>query len=569
LTPTLVDMVESKDSLLKKVGDTPRVKKLTPKTRKKVTARVARDALRARDSEHTYEEETTDEEMVDDMSTNSEAVNGATEVPTSTEISVCETPERAASHEENDAVLEPKPSTDSLSLSTNAVDKTKPKNKKGSHKEWDEMEAFVYHRYRIEAKEVEETTAALATFCREMDGLIKRTVDERNPNQAVSCILAEVKAFMKASIISHTSRGSHPSPAQAADVSGPQPPPTNHTQKQATPKAAACPLACIPRKVLAVRATGNLTPPKKAPQGPPPPKDTNNVQPATEKSYAETVGTPAPPSLPASLPARPARTLPKKKPTRTSRVFVRLPEDSPLRAAHSLYIVKTVNSVLPPGKGVEYTTPVRTGIALTPRAGTTPEDLLQHKERISKSLGDGAVERDENWVVVKIHDLPTQMIALNDNNQLTSREVSIEEDIFPEAAKAFDATPETGCWIQKREGSMTSSIRLTFKEESMKNSPKSVVIMGTRLKVEYPGARGVRPTQCRKCWGLHRPDTCKAEPRCRMCGDINHKTPEHPPESPIKCVNCDGPHAADSPTCPKTAPASQRATKNKKATNKC
>ena len=30
-----------------------------------------------------------------------------------------------------------------------------------------------------------------------------------------------------------------------------------------------------------------------------------------------------------------------------------------------------------------------------------------------------------------------------------------------------------------------------------------------------------------------------------MCGDSNHKTPEHPPESPIKCVNCDGPHAAD------------------------
>jgi hypothetical protein len=258
----------------------------------------------------------------------------------------------------------------------------------------------------------------------------------------------------------------------------------------------------------------------------------DNPQSASPKSYAGAARTP----VPKGLPERPAQPPTKRKPARTSRVFVRLPEDSPLRAAHSLYIVKTVNSILPPGKGVEYTSPVRTGIALIPKAGTTPEDLLQHKERISKSLGDGIVERDENWVVVKIHDLP------NDDNQLTSREVSIEEDIFPETAKAFDVTPETGCWVQKRDVVYTFDL----KEESMKSSPKSVVIMGTRLKVEYPGARGVRPPQCRKCWGLHRLDTCRAEPKCRMCGDSNHKTPEHPPESPIKCVNCDGPHAADS-----------------------
>jgi hypothetical protein len=55
--------------------------------------------------------------------------------------------------------------------------------------------------------------------------------------------------------------------------------------------------------------------------------------------------------VPRGLPERPAQPLTKRKPARTSRVFVRLPEDSPLRAAHSLYIVKTVNSVLPPGKG--------------------------------------------------------------------------------------------------------------------------------------------------------------------------------------------------------------------------
>jgi hypothetical protein len=559
-------MVESKEDPLKKVGDTPRVKKLTPKTRKKVTARVARDALRARDSEHPCEEETSDEEMADGTIAYSEAVNSATEAPTSTAISVYEPSEKATSHGAKDATpAAPKPATDSLNKNVNASDTTKPKKKKSSHKERDEMEAFVYHRHQTEAKEMEETTAVLATFCREMDGLVKRTIDERNPNQAVSCILAEVKAFMKSSIVSHTSRGSRPSPAQVADVSVPQPLPTNHIRKQATPKAVACPLPCTPRKVPGIQTTDNLTTPKKAPQGPLPPKDTNNVQPATAKSYAETVGTPMPPSLP----ARPAQTLTRKKPSRTSRVFVRLPEDSPLRAAHPLFVVKTVNSILPLGKGIESAAPVRSGIALIPRAGTTPEDLLQNKDSISTSLGNGVVEKDEKWVVVKIHDLPTQMIALNEDNMLTSREISIEEDIFPEAAKAFDAAPESGCWIRKQEGYMTASIRLTFREECMKHTPKTVVVMGTRLKVEYPTARGIRPLQCRKCWGLHRLDTCKAEPKCRMCGGTNHKTTEHPPEGPIKCVNCGGPHAADSPLCPKTAPASQKATKNKKVVNKC
>jgi len=153
------------------------------------------------------------------------------------------------------------------------------------------MEAFVYYRHETEAKEMKETTAVLAKFCREMDGIVKKTIDERNPNQTVSRILNDVKAFMKASIVSHTSRGKQPSPAQATDVSGPPPQPMNLTRKQATPKTMVCPLTCTPRKA-ASQTTGNSTPPKKAPQGPLPPKDTNNVQPATAKSYAETVGTP-------------------------------------------------------------------------------------------------------------------------------------------------------------------------------------------------------------------------------------------------------------------------------------
>ncbi|KAN0074994.1 hypothetical protein V8E54_007605 [Elaphomyces granulatus] len=327
------------ESLLKRVGDT-RVKKLTPKTRKKVTARVALDALRTRDTQDPCEEDISDEEMEDDEVAVSEMINDPTETNSDSEA-----PEKATSQNETKDTT-PVPTE----ISNTDNDTTVPTNhgrkkKKASLKEKDEMEAFVYHRHETEAKEMEETTAVLAKSCREMDGIGKKTIDERNPNQTVTLILTEVKAFMKASIVAHTSR---PSPALAADVSGPLPQPMKLTRKQATPKTVVFPLTCTPRK----------SPSQASP-------DTN------------------------------------KKETDTYKQSVR--EVAPLRAAHPLFIVKTVNSI-----GIESAAPVRSGIALTPKAGTTPEDL-QNKDRISTSLGNG-VEKDEKWVVVKIHD---QMIALN------------------------------------------------------------------------------------------------------------------------------------------------------------
>jgi hypothetical protein len=63
-----------------------------------------------------------------------------------------------------------------------------------------------------------------------------------------------------------------------------------------------------------------------------------------------------------------------------------------------------VNSALPSGK-VETAFFVRTGIALIPKSGTMPDDFLQSKEKISKTLRGGRVEADERWVVVKVYVL--------------------------------------------------------------------------------------------------------------------------------------------------------------------
>jgi len=109
--------------------------------------------------------------------------------------------------------------------------------------------------------------------------------------------------------------------------------------------------------------------------------------------------------------------------------------DSPKTYVHPLFIIKTVNSALPSGKKVKTVSSVRTGIALTPKTGTMTDDLLRSKEKIAKALGGERVEADERWAIVKVHDrrhdLPTGVTILDDNNSLSSRDVTIEQDVLP------------------------------------------------------------------------------------------------------------------------------------------
>ena len=149
--------------------------------------------------------------------------------------------------------------------------------------------------------------------------------------------------------------------------------------------------------------------------------------------------------------------------------------------------------------------------------------------------------------------------------------MTTEQDILPEVAGAFGVSLETAYWANVREGCPTASVRLAFRAEGLKDSPRTVVLMGARLKVEYPVSRGARPHQCRRCWGLHRTERCKDAPRCRLCGDLNHRTAEHHSSgSTIKCANFNGQHAADSPSCPMTAPVAQKdRRKQKHAPKEC
>ena len=88
-----------------------------------------------------------------------------------------------------------------------------------------------------------------------------------------------------------------------------------------------------------------------------------------------------------------------------------------------------------------------------------------------------------------------------------------QRNVLPEVASAFGVSPETAYWANVREGCPTASVRLALRAEGLKDSPRTVVFMGARLKVEYAVSRGVRPHQCRRCRELHRTEGCKDAPR--------------------------------------------------------
>ena len=57
------------------------------------------------------------------------------------------------------------------------------------------MEGFLDQWFQTDMKEKTKNKAQLAKFCSEIDGLIEKTMDERNPNQVLSRVTTDLKAF--------------------------------------------------------------------------------------------------------------------------------------------------------------------------------------------------------------------------------------------------------------------------------------------------------------------------------------------------------------------------------------
>lgn len=254
-----------------------------------------------------------------------------------------------------------------------------------------------------------------------------------------------------------------------------------------------------------------------------------------------------------SLPKRPSADTVNSK-----RVFLRLPDDATQREQHPMIIVKTINSCLPENKGVATATHVRTGFALTLKPGTRPQEMVESRERIRSRLGSGHVELDERWTVVKIRNLERKINEVTDQGTMTLREVDIEGEIYPDLKDAFGTTPQSALWSDILPDGK-HALRLTFRGDEMTRRPANIVVMGTRASVLYPPRRQPKAPLCQRCWRQHPTRKCTQEGRtCRICGSGEHTGPHHPSNEAAHCVNCGGPHSADSPTCLKALEAKDK-----------
>jgi hypothetical protein len=282
---------------------------------------------------------------------------------------------------------------------------TRPATKPAS-KESD-LERSLAQHFKTQRKERARTEALLTDFGKQFDEILDSLLDRGKSDQVVPRMAADARALMKACILSHTGGV----PLQELPVHNKKEAKTNKAQHKSTPP----PQQDENTQPKAIR---QAVPTRGAAQKDGVPQEQsgggtnggNNSGQTTPKSFAEL----ARGMVPKDLPKKPPQPAANKTPAKTSRVFVRLPEGSALRSAHPLFIVKKVNSAFPLGKGVETASFVRTGVALMPKPGTSAADLLQDKDKISKALGDGKVEGDEKWVVVKAHDLFTRMTTIDD-----------------------------------------------------------------------------------------------------------------------------------------------------------
>ena len=162
---------------------------------------------------------------------------------------------------------------------------------------------------------------------------------------------------------------------------------------------------------------------------------------------------------------------------------------------------------------------------------------------------------DEPWHKVICHGIPIAEFNASDSMALVSEEI-----------KTFNALNTIGkpYWLtssESRESQRFGSIVVAFKTEAEaeKAIRNRLYIAGISVRVtkHYTTSKS---TQCTKCQGFgHLYSYCKKKVTCRLCGE-EHETSVHKCNTchvtgkpcahlTPKCINCKGPHQANSRDC--------------------
>lgn len=200
---------------------------------------------------------------------------------------------------------------------------------------------------------------------------------------------------------------------------------------------------------------------------------------------------------------------------------------------------------------------IKTGFAICPVSAAAQETLITRMYEIETYLstkGKCKVEKPENSIASRISGVPQSYAGYNGTSieltKITAAEVSealLElTNIAP--LKVLDSRGSSETEFSDKKSWIVIYLR---GNKLSRNLP----LFGVRVRVKHLPRR-LKTPQCGNCFGWHNERAYARLPRCRLCGstqylEIDHVScdPTRNNQCPPKCVNCHGPHAADSLEC--------------------
>lgn len=289
----------------------------------------------------------------------------------------------------------------------------------------------------------------------------------------------------------------------------------------------------------------------------------SNTPPPTNLSpnistYAEAVAATPPPQNTTTLVRKPRSA--KHTPIREdTRLFLRLKEDHPARAAGTFAVLTILKQLLRADahliKEVQET---KTGFALCTSSAESLTALEAYTARMETIVTNCRIERQQQWTTYRMDFVPRTVRVLDNNSvvqntTVTSRILSeaICSDTRQEPVRAIETVQSTSS------GLFNTSWFVSFKTSTHSPIPKVLRILGTTVSA-HPMVPKPKVIQCTRCYHWHNARSCTRPPRCRLCGshshsEVNHTTncgTENPHSCPARCTHCGGPHPADDILCP-------------------
>lgn len=260
----------------------------------------------------------------------------------------------------------------------------------------------------------------------------------------------------------------------------------------------------------------------------------------------------APSSAPSSSPLSPrsshgqsARRLSGNK--GSTRVFLRLPPDHPLREADPVTVRTRANAVPETRDLFKTAYPVPTGFALVTDNATELTAEIASRSALEEAFNATAFEPQELWVTYFLSPVPRRIRDLDGlahvSPGLVTDEVTLVTGLTP---RRTHWTKRSASSPHEAEGEMV----LHFVQDPSP-LPARFWLFGRQagLRLIRKSHSSVRP--CKSCHQYHNANAsvCRRPPRCVNCGQARHESPE-PCTLPARCINCRGPHEATDSSCP-------------------